>query len=157
MNRREFLKTSLIVKGVTTLNQQKIAEIQRYESREISVRGQTLSDADEKAILLCEGLRAKGYEAYVFRDHYSSIVTVGSFNEVGSQQNGQFVVRPEIMDIFQKFSASCDPTRGLAGITRKTLAQIPGGKAPKAAAANILFDVTPKVVVVPRRSVLSAR
>ncbi len=147
-----------VLKGVTTLNQQRIAQIQDNDSRGLSIQGQTLSDADEKAVLLCEGLRAKGYEAYVFRDKYASIVTVGSFDSVGSDVNGTFVFRPEIFDLIQKFSASQD-TRlsGVASIKRKTLADIPGGRAPKKDASKILFDPMPKVVEVPRRPVLTSR
>lgn len=146
-----------VLKGITTLNQRAIADIQRYETDEVEIKGQTLAEADERAVKLCEALRAKGYDAYVFRDHYASIVTVGSFDQVGSQQNGQFVVRPEIMDIFQKFSASCDPSRGLAGIMRKTIRDIPGGRTPKGDVASVPFDVTPRVVVVPRRPALGSR
>ncbi|MCR5164412.1 MAG: hypothetical protein K6C40_10380 [Thermoguttaceae bacterium] len=144
-----------VLKGVTTLNQQRIAEIQANDAKGLSIKGQTLSDADEKAILLCEGLRAKGYEAYVFRDRYASIVTIGSFDFVGNEVNGQFTFRPEILQIIKTFSAGTDPTQaGIASIKRKSLAEIPGGKAPKKEAAGILFDPMPRVVQAPKRPVL---
>lgn len=147
-----------VLKGVTTLNQQQIVQIQKNDALGLSIKGQTLSDADEKAVMLCDGLRAKGYDAYVFRDRYASIVTVGSFDSVGSEQNGVFVFRPEIFKLIQTFSASTDPRQtGIASIKRKTLKEIPGGREPKKDAAGILFDPMPKVVEVPRRPVLNGR
>ncbi|MDO4570760.1 MAG: hypothetical protein Q4D38_10275 [Planctomycetia bacterium] len=149
-----------VLKGISTLNQQDIARIKMsdQDGTGFAVRGQTLGQADKRAVLLCEALRSKGYEAYVFRDHYSSIVTIGSFNEIGSHQNGQFVLFPEVMQILKNFSATCDPSKGIAGIQRKNINQIPGrGKAVRGEVASVLFDVTPRIVVVPKRPVLGAR
>ncbi len=144
-----------VLKGVTTLNQQRIAEIKANDARGLSIKGQTLSDADEKAVILCDALRAKGYEAYVFRDRYASIVTVGSFNHIGNEVNGTFNFNPEVLKIIKLFSAGSDPTQvGIASIKRKTLRDIPGGKAPKKEAASILFDPMPRVVQTPKRPVL---
>ncbi|MDO4573880.1 MAG: hypothetical protein Q4D98_01550 [Planctomycetia bacterium] len=146
-----------VLKGVSTLNQQKIAEIQKSdENLGVMFKSQTLADADENAMILCNELRAKGYEAYVFRDHYASIVTIGSFDNVGRNVNGNFVLTPQIMNIFKTFSATCDPSKGLAGIQRKTLRDIPSlsGKDKKRLPA-IAFDVTPKVILVPRRPVVN--
>ncbi|MBE6429136.1 MAG: hypothetical protein E7028_11275 [Planctomycetaceae bacterium] len=145
-----------VLKGVTTLNQQRIAQIQENDARGLSIKGQTLSEADEKAVILCDALRSKGYEAYVFRDRYASIVTVGSFDNVGNEVNGQFTFDPEVLKIIKLFSAGTDPSRsGIASIKRKTLRDIPGGKAPKKDAAGIMFDPMPKVVQVPRRPILN--
>lgn len=145
-----------VLKGVTTLNQERIAQIQQHDSRGLSIKGQTLSEADEKAVLLCDGLRAKGYEAYVFRDRYASVVTVGSFDFIGEEKDGQFVFQPEVLKLIQMFSAGIDSSlKGVASIKRKTLKDIPGGRAPKKDAANIMFDPMPKVVQVPRRPVLN--
>ena len=143
-----------VLKGVTTLNQRKIAEIR---SNGGSFRSeQTLEEADQKAMVLCEELRKKGYDAYVFRDHYASIVTVGSFNSIGSRKGDDFVLTPQVMNLLKTFSASCDPSLGLAGIQRKNLRDIPSlnGKKFKNA-PSILFDITPRIIVVPRRPVLN--
>ncbi|MBE6425480.1 MAG: hypothetical protein IJD43_14190 [Thermoguttaceae bacterium] len=144
-----------VLKGVTTLNQQRIAEIKANDARGLSIKGQTLSEADEKAVKLCDALRAKGIEAYVFRDRYASIVTVGSFDFVGEEVNGQFQFRPEILSVIQQFSPSIDPNQsGVASIKRKTLRDIPGRPAKKEV-EGIMFDLSPRVVQVPRRPVLN--
>ncbi|MDO5113996.1 MAG: hypothetical protein Q4E67_06435 [Planctomycetia bacterium] len=148
-----------VLKGITTLDQQKIAEIKRNEDRSFSVKGQTLADADAKAVILCEELRKRGYEAYVFRDHYASIVTIGSFDTIGSHQNGEFVLVPQITEIFKTFSATCDPSQGLAGIKRKVIQEIPAKNGAKVRSRNshrIAFDITPKIIMVPRRPVVNS-
>lgn len=151
----KFTVQVAVLKGVTTLNQQRIAQIKENDERGLSIKGQTLSDADEKAVVLCDALRAKGFEAYVFRDRYASIVTIGSFDEVGEEKDGTFNFRPEILQIIKQFSASADPSRsGVASIKRKTLRDIPGGRQPKKEAAGIMFDPMPKVVQVPKRPLL---
>ncbi len=145
-----------VLKGVTTLNQERIAQIQANDAKGLSIKGQTLSEADEKAVILCDALRAKGYEAYVFRDRNASIVTVGSFNHIGNEANGTFNFAPEVLNIIKLFSPTIDPTQvGVASIKRKALRDIPGGKAPKKEAAGILFDLKPLVIQVPQRPVLN--
>ncbi|MDO4549992.1 MAG: hypothetical protein Q4C96_01930 [Planctomycetia bacterium] len=133
-----------VLKGVSTLNQQKILEIMSSDEKMVDSK-QTLAEADENALKLCNALRKKGYEAYVFRDHYASIVTIGSFNKVGDWENGEFVVDPEIQKIFEVFSATANPNPGMSGVVRKSLKEVKG----------VLFDITPKVIVVPRRPVVN--
>ena len=143
-----------VLKGVTTLNQQKIAEIR---SNGGSFRSEhTLEEADRKAIVLCEELRQKGYDAYVFRDHYASIVTVGSFDNIGNRKGNDFVLTPQVMNLLKTFSATCDPTKGLAGIQRKILKDIPSLNGKKRSnLPTTPFDITPRIIVVPRRPVLN--
>ena len=65
-----------------------------------------LVDAAERAHKLTEALRAKGVEAYEFHDRSSSIVTIGSFDSVGTPQpNGQIELDPRIHAIMQKYGA----------------------------------------------------
>ena len=77
--------------GAVLLDQKKIEEVEhgkRMASR--------LAEAAEKAHKLTTALREKGYDAYEFHDRESSIVTVGSFESVGSQNiDGQFNVHPD--------------------------------------------------------------
>lgn len=77
-----------------------------------------LAEAAEKAHLMCEALRAKGYDAYEFHDRHASIVTVGSFNSVGTPRaDGKTEIEPQIHQLINTFSAPLEntakgPTRG---------------------------------------------
>ncbi len=137
-----------VLKGVTTLNQQQIMRIQRGEEIDSIKTKQTLEDADKKAVRMCELMRAQGVEAYVFRDHYASIVTVGSFDRIGEMRDGELVLDPAIMKIFKKYSAKCDPRGGVLGIRQETI----DGKE----MGSIPYDITPKIIVVPRRPAISS-
>ena len=54
-----------------------------------------LAEAAKKADKLTKALRKKGYEAYQFHDRYASIVTVGSFNSVGTPRaDGRTEINP---------------------------------------------------------------
>lgn len=136
-----------VLKGVTTLNQQQIMRMQRGDAVDIKTK-QTLEEADEKAVRMCELLRAKGVEAYVFRDHYASIVTIGSFDRIGEMRDGEMVLDPAIMKIFKEYSATCDPRGGVLGIKQKTIYD------PKLK-VNIPYDITPKIIVAPRRPMIN--
>jgi hypothetical protein len=64
----------------------------------------TLTKAAEQAHELTEALRMKGYEAYEFHDRFSSIVTVGSFESVGTEQpDGKVEINPRIHAIMKLF------------------------------------------------------
>ena len=100
-----------------------------------------LAQAAEKAHMLTEALRMKGWEAYEFHDRYASIVTVGSFNSMGTPRaDGKVEINPRIHSIMQTFGAQ--PASGmLVGVTPlKSLVGIP-------------FDVQPIPVQVPKRSI----
>ncbi len=105
-----------------------------------------LDDAGEKAEKLVNLLRKRRVEAYVFHDRHESIVTVGSFESVGNQRaNGQIELNPAIAKVIEAYGPARKPLQGkdgssLAGIQPKTL----GG---------LMFDVAPKPVIVPRRSI----
>jgi hypothetical protein len=105
-----------------------------------------LDEAGDKAERLAELLRKRGVEAYVFHDRNESIVTVGSFDSLGSsRQDGATVFSPAIMRIIRMYAPTTKPLPGpdgqpLAGVQPKAL----GGLA---------FDIDPKPVIVPRRSI----
>jgi hypothetical protein len=95
-----------------------------------------LTKAAEKAELLTEALRAKGYEAYSFHDRTSSIVTVGSFNSTGTpREDGKIEINPQIFQLMETFGG--DPVPGTAGFQVKKL-------------LKISFDISPEIVHVPR-------
>lgn len=66
-----------------------------------------LESAAEQAFLVTKALRNAGIEAYQFHDRTQSIVTVGSFDTLGSSDaNNQFQYSPEIQKIVAKFGPS---------------------------------------------------
>ncbi len=62
-----------------------------------------LDMAADKANRLTLALRAEGVEAYQFHDRFASYVTIGGFDELGTQQpNGDFKLNPEIQQILDE-------------------------------------------------------
>lgn len=119
-------------------------EVKAVESGEKRLKSR-LEIAAINAHLLTIALREKGYEAYEFHDHASSIVTVGSFASYGTpRDDGKIEINPAIHQIMQTFGANQAP--GPDGKTKyepKSLAQIP-------------FDIQPTPVEVPQRTVSTA-
>ncbi len=125
--------------GRTTMNQTEIqsANIGR------TAKGSRLADAAVKAHTLTMALREKGYEAYEFHDRKASLVTVGSFNSVGTPRtDGKTEINPAVHAIMKRFGAETNVAlgqfSGALGSQPKTLLGIP-------------FDLQPQPVYVPRR------
>ncbi|MDR3110406.1 MAG: hypothetical protein LBU65_12110 [Planctomycetaceae bacterium] len=112
--------------------------------------GSKLEKAGQTAIRLCAILRAKGYEAYEFHDRYSSIVTIGSFNNPGiQQQDGSVLYAPEIADIITR----CTAKRVNNNLQyRKDGGYIEARQLPFQAVTvdGIALDLQPKLIMVPR-------
>ena len=70
--------------GEVIINQTDIRAIESGIKAGPESTKQGLATAAEKAHTLTEALRSKGYEAYEFHDHDASLVTVGSFDSVGT-------------------------------------------------------------------------
>jgi hypothetical protein len=128
-------------RGRVLLDQNKIQEeVQRGNS----VSGR-LAAAAEQAHQLTELLRKRGVEAYEFHDRSESIVTVGSFNSVGDpRSDGKTEINPAVLKIMKSYGAQQKPLPGrgpqMNGLVPRQL-------------NGITFDVQPKPVEVPRRSV----
>lgn len=110
--------------------------------------GNKLAEAGEKAEKMTKFLRAKGYEAYEFHDRYASIVTVGSFDSVGTPRpDGKIELDPKILSIMRVFSPdNSDPLPGQPSNFIKT-------KTIKIDKEVIPFDVQPIPVEVPKASI----
>jgi hypothetical protein len=125
--------------GQVVIDQKKIQEIEsgkNYKSK--------LDTAAEDAHKLCTILRKEGVEAYEFHDRYQSIVTVGSFNSVGTpRQDGKIEINPAIYKIIQTYGAE---TKMVPGQAQPMVGN------PKSR-GKILFDISPIPVEVPRRSI----
>ena len=102
-----------------------------------------LTQALEKAHRLAALLRERGVEAYEFHDRYESIVTVGSFDRVGTpRQDGKIEIDPRVLKVIKNYGPGKKklPNGTETGMVPKQL----GG---------ITFDVQPVPVEVPRRSI----
>jgi hypothetical protein len=90
-------------------------------------------------------LRRQGIEAYEFHDRHESIVTVGSFNSVGTPlPDGRTEVHPAIQRIMESF--------GPARISGQLNGVQQVGLQPRGL-EGIPFDVSPIPIEVPRRSI----
>ena len=119
--------------GRTTINQREIAAIEAGGE----VEGTGLVKAAEKAHNLTVALRALHYEAYQFHDRYASIVTVGSFDSVGTpRSDGKIEINRQVLRIIECFRAK--PINGQ--LAAQTL-------------IGIGFDLQPIPVEVPKRSI----
>ena len=89
-------------------------------------------------------LRKDGQEAYQFHDRYRSIVTVGSFDELGRElPGGGFEYAPEIRRVMKKYSA----------FNSQVARSVPGRQGVAAHhAAMIPFDVQPTPIAVPKQT-----
>jgi hypothetical protein len=103
-----------------------------------------LEEAAINAHRLTELLRAKGIEAYEFHDRFESVVTIGSFDTVGNRlPDGRIDLHPEVFQIMNSYGARRSPLPGQAqALQPRSLDGIP-------------FDVQPRPVLVPRRSIAS--
>jgi hypothetical protein len=109
-----------------------------------------LAEAADRAHRLTEALRKRGVEAYEFHDRFESIVTIGSFDEVGTPRaDGKTEINPAIYHIMQSYGA--ERTQN-GRFVSETSAQIGAGLRPRTL-EGISFDVQPVPVKVPRRSV----
>jgi hypothetical protein len=102
-----------------------------------------LAEAATNAHLLTEALRKLGYQAFEFHDRNSSIVTVGSFDTVGTRRaDGKIEINPAVHKIMLTFGAETkiEPGKTAEVGKPKDLGGIP-------------FDVQPMPVEVPRRAI----
>ena len=126
--------------GETIIKQDEVKQILsgRIDKK---VTGKTLAQAGINASRLCAALREKGVEAYEFHDRYSSIVTVGSFHQVGSMDAmGMVEPIPEIARIFETYK----------GVYRQPTTDNMLPYMPKSL-GGIEFDVQPTVIMVPKK------
>jgi hypothetical protein len=115
----------------------------------LSQKQRQLAKIDEAALnasKLCAALREKGVEAYEFHDRTESIVTVGSFQDVGQpRQDGKTEINPGVHRLMQQYGPlkKAKPGTNLEEVYSRTLAGIP-------------FDPQPMPVEVPKQSIAAA-
>ncbi len=102
-----------------------------------------LADAAMKAHRLTEALRLKGWEAYEFHDRYCSMVTVGSFDSVGTPRaDGRIEMHPKMYRVIETFKAEPYSGPTPAGVLPQNVKTLLG----------IQFLMQPIPVEVPKRS-----
>ena len=128
--------------GEVIINQNEIRAIETGAKAGPESTKQGLADAAEKAHELTEALRIKGYEAYEFHDRYASLVTVGSFDSVGTPRpDGKIEINPQVHQIIEVFRGQAANVAGKPEAMH--LRSLVG----------IFFDVQPIPVEVPKRSI----
>jgi hypothetical protein len=138
-------------KGQVSIRQDEIREI------ESGKRGDSaLADAALQAHVLTDALRQKGYEAYEFHGRYASIVTVGSFDSVGTPRaDGKTEINPTIHKIMEHFKGK--PVNNVPGMPGGAMKPEKMGPFPENGVKNAMFfDIQPMPVAVPRRSISAA-
>ncbi len=104
-----------------------------------------LEIAAENAHRLTEALRERGIEAYEFHDRFESIVTIGSFETVGTpRQDGKIEINPAVLKIMNTYGAQRDalPNSSSQAVRPRSL-------------DGVRFDVQPMPVRVPKASLAS--
>jgi hypothetical protein len=128
-------------RGNVVLDQTQIREIEEKRA-EFDSR---LEEAAWKAHHLTEWLRKQGVEAYEFHDRNESLVTVGSFDNLGTRSfNGEMQLQADVQRVVDAFKPQ--PVRGRVGSTAQVNLQ------PKVL-GGIPLDVHPVPIEVPRRSI----
>jgi hypothetical protein len=122
---------------------------QATDDHKFELTNPPLSDAAERAWELCSGLRHarslgydKEFEAYVFHDRYSSIVTVGSFDSKDDPRIAQ------LQNFFggkvSNLKSDGTPSIGAEAFT------IPHHPRPNEPSKTFIFDAYPELIEVPR-------
>lgn len=132
--------------GRVIIDQAKIQEVER--TGRMDGDGNKLAEAGVKAERMAELLRAQGEEAYTFHDRYSSIVTIGSFNSVGTPRaDGRIEIDPRVHKIMETYKARpVAPGAERPGHLPQQVQSVEG----------IPFDIQPIPVLVPKVSVSAA-
>lgn len=125
-------------RGNAIIDQSEIAKIEKNGGMKSQ-----LTIAAEKAHRLVADLRKRGVEAYEFHDRHESIVTVGSFDRVGTpRDDGKTEIDQRVYKVIKNYGPGKKklPNGEETGMIPKSL----GG---------ISFDLQPVPVAVPRRSI----
>ncbi len=125
-------------RGQGTMNLKKMATMEVTDE---------LDKAAEKAHALTLALRKQNVEAYEFHDRHESIVTIGSFETVGTPRpDGKTEINPTVLQIMQAYGAERTSLPGVGGQLALQPRKMNG----------ISFDAQPLPVETPRTSIGAA-
>lgn len=140
-------------RGQVVIDQKKIFEI---EQEKATLDGR-IHDTAKKAEAMTKILREKhGVDAYVYHDYHESIVTVGSFENIGTElRDGSIDLNPAVAEVMETYGPTKKPIQGapiaVSGIQPKRLQE----------GAEFLFEIAPQPIFVPQKptdkSLLSRR
>ncbi len=144
-------------KGNTIINQQKIKDVQANRRDMAS----SLDISADRAHRMTVELRKLGYEAYEYHDRESSMVTYGHFDSIGNQRaDGTIEPLPQIQRAVETFGIDLGtqilPLHATAEKEPKSLRQLiknKDGKVIDIKDADLVFDIEPTPIVVPKRSI----
>ena len=130
-------------------NSQRHSEIRQDKKDSVN----HLENAEKQASELCAALRKLNYKAYEFHDVGSSIVTVGSFDRIGTpDENGVIELEQGIVELMEQFRGRpADqqlPNLPQGSYVSRTVSGSEQGKA-------LSLDVQPQLVEVPGKSALA--
>jgi hypothetical protein len=146
-------------RGAAAYSEEKYVESLKKEEKKN--RGtSSLDQAAIDAMLITAKLREEGWEAYVFHDRHESLVTIGSFDEIGTEMpDGHVELQSGIATVIKKFEAQKSTLgpkgRGAVQPVSAQVALLPvtrevtydGRK------YNVPLDVSPRLIQVPRQSI----
>ncbi len=131
-----------------------------------SPASQALERAAVQANLATQVLRQAGYDAYQFHDRNTSVVTIGSFDNLGSENaQGQFVYASEIRQVIQEFGGAKEyrvSQMGPLPVPKTLIDIVPPKKIPELMAGteeertkkvikhSVPFDLEPKAMAIPK-------
>lgn len=125
-------------RGNMIIDQKEVARVEKTGGMESQ-----LTKAAEDAHQLTAMLRKRGVEAYEFHNRRESIVTVGSFDEVGrSQPGGQMRIDPRVLKVIESYAPA--PKKLPNGTESEPVPKSLGG---------ISFDAKPMPIEIPKRSI----
>jgi hypothetical protein len=125
-------------RGIDTMKPAEFEKLTREKSK--------IDEAADKAYRLCDALRQQGVEAYQFHDRTESIVTIGSFNSVGTERaDGKTEINPAVHKVMKEFGPVETRIPGQASLAL----------APRIV-AGIPLDTQPLPIEVPRESIGAA-
>lgn len=125
-------------RGVDTMKPAEFEKLTRDRSK--------IDEAANKAYALCEELRKQGVEAYQFHDRTESIVTIGSFDSVGTERaDGKTEINPAVHRIMKDFGPRETRLQNQSGL----------GLVPRMV-GKIVLDSQPLPIEVPRESIAAA-
>jgi hypothetical protein len=98
---------------IATFRGQGTMDLNKMATMDVS---DALDKAADKAHRLTLALRKQNVEAYEFHDRHESVVTVGSFESVGSPRpDGKTEINPAVLQIMQAYGAERAPLPGAGG------------------------------------------
>jgi len=153
LNRQEWIKHSLLdcpgrfTVRVATFRGPDVISVSNKAKLNAENPTTVLDRAASKASKMTLSLRSRGVEAYEFHDRYGSYVTIGSFDNLGTEiAGGQFQYDPRIVATLKQFCGYREVTAKdpQTGATSRTWSLNSENRVP--------FDIEGKPIAVPRSS-----